>query len=114
MGCVTIVADGEGLLFTESLVVCTAVVGDAGAGVFADEGVGFIGDDPELADAAEFEAEAAAEAPVPTGTFCRYCSALSNLVAAVSDERSSKSDERSMDSSDLRRMIWWFDCLQTP
>lgn len=114
MGCGAIVVDGEGLSFTVSLVVGTAVVGGAGAGVFADEGVGFIEDDPELTAAAEFEAEAAAEAPVPTGTFCRYCSGLSNLVAAVSDERSSKSDERSVNSSVLKRMIWWFHCLETP
>lgn len=70
--CGTEVTEGEGLPFAESLVVCKATVGDAGAGVLGDDEVGLAEGGAELVAAGDVEAGAVAEAPVPTGTFCRY------------------------------------------
>lgn len=65
------VAEGDGLSF-KTLVLCTSTVGDANTGVLADDGVSFANELVEVAAIGGFDGEAEAEAPVPTGGFCRY------------------------------------------
>lgn len=63
-------AEGDGLSF-KTLGLCTSTVGDANTGVLAD-GVSFANELVEVAAIGGFDGEAEAEAPVPTGGFCRY------------------------------------------
>lgn len=65
-------ADGEGLLLASSLVVCSAAAEDGDSGELSGDEVGLFGDGADVAAEGEFDGEILlADAPVPTGTFCR-------------------------------------------
>ena len=65
--------NGVGLLFSWVLVVSTmTAVDDAGPGESIEDSVGLAGGGAEVAAAGEVDGAVVADAPVPTGTFCRY------------------------------------------
>ena len=66
--------DGEGLSLASSLVICSADAGDGDgdSAKVSGDGVGVFGDAADVAAVGEFDGEALlADAPVPTGMFCR-------------------------------------------
>lgn len=65
-------ADGEGLSLASSLVVWSADAGDGDSGELSGDDVGLFGDAADVATVGEFDGETLlADAPVPTGIFCR-------------------------------------------